>query len=157
AVRVKLIGDMGAYFRLLTPAIPILGGFLYHGVYDIPNYSFSCTSVFTNLNPTDAYRGAGRPEASYAIERCMDSLAAKMGKDPADIRRINFIPRFENGHATAAGLSFDSGNYEPALDKALEIQRYEGLRKEQQQQLESGSRPHHRTRPCCIDGHLVPT
>jgi aerobic carbon-monoxide dehydrogenase large subunit len=142
AVRVRLIGDMGAYFRLLTPAIPILGGFLYHGVYDIPNYSFSCTSVFTNMNPTDAYRGAGRPEASYAIERCMDSLAAKMGKDPADIRRINFIPPFDNGHPTAAGLSFDSGNYEPALDKALELVGYEGLRKEQQQRRESGSTTH---------------
>jgi carbon-monoxide dehydrogenase large subunit len=142
AVRVKLIGDMGAYFRLLTPAIPILGGFLYHGVYDIPLYSFSCTSVFTNLNPTDAYRGAGRPEASYAIERCMDSLAAQTGKDPAEIRRINFIPPFADGHMTAAGLSFDSGNYEPALDKALEIVNYEGLRKEQQQRRESGSTKH---------------
>jgi carbon-monoxide dehydrogenase large subunit len=142
AVRVKLIGDMGAYFRLLTPAIPILGGFLYHGVYDIPLYSFSCTSVFTNMNPTDAYRGAGRPEASYAIERAIDSLAATMGKDPADIRRINFIPPFEDGHMTPAGLSFDSGNYEPALDKALEIVGYEGLRKEQQQRRESGSGKH---------------
>ena len=142
AVRVKLIADMGAYFRLLTPAIPIMGGFLYHGVYDIPLYSFSCTSVFTNMNPTDAYRGAGRPEASYAIERCMDSLAAQVGKDPADIRRINFIPPFDNGHMTAAGLSFDSGNYEPALDKALEIVGYERLRKEQQQRRESGSTKH---------------
>jgi carbon-monoxide dehydrogenase large subunit len=142
AVRVKLIGDMGAYFRLLTPAIPILGGFLYHGVYNIPKYSFTCTSVFTNLNPTDAYRGAGRPEASYAIERCMDSLAAQMGKDPAEIRRINFIPPFDNGFATPAGLSFDSGNYEPAMDKALEIAGYEGLRKEQQARRESGSTKH---------------
>jgi carbon-monoxide dehydrogenase large subunit len=142
AVRVRLIGDMGAYFRLLTPAIPILGGFLYHGVYDIPNYSFACTSVFTNLNPTDAYRGAGRPEASYAIERAMDSLAARMGKDPAEIRRINFIPKFDNGHVTSAGLQFDSGDYEPALDKALEIVGYEMLRKEQKTRRESGSRTH---------------
>jgi carbon-monoxide dehydrogenase large subunit len=142
AVRVRLIGDMGAYFRLLTPAIPILGGFLYHGVYDIPNYSFACTSVFTNLNPTDAYRGAGRPEASYAIERAMDSLAAQMGKDPAEIRRINFIPKFDNGHVTAAGLQFDSGDYEPALDKALEIVGYEMLRKEQKTRRESGSTTH---------------
>jgi carbon-monoxide dehydrogenase large subunit len=142
AVRVKLIADMGAYFRLLTPIIPVLGAFLYHGVYDIPLYSFSLTSVFTNMGPTDAYRGAGRPEASYAIERCIDSLAAQMGKDPADIRRINFIPPFDDGHLTPAGLSFDSGNYEPALDKALEIVGYEGLRKEQQQRRESGSRMH---------------
>jgi len=142
AVRVRLIADMGAYFRLLTPIIPILGGFLYHGVYDIPLYSFSCTSVFTNMGPTDAYRGAGRPEASYAIERCIDSLAGVMGKDPADIRRINFVAPFTDGWATPAGLSFDSGNYEPALDKALEIVGYEGLRKEQQQRRESGSRTH---------------
>jgi carbon-monoxide dehydrogenase large subunit len=111
-------------------------------VYDIPNYSFACTSVFTNLNPTDAYRGAGRPEASYAIERAMDSLAAQMGKDPAEIRRINFIPKFDNGHVTSAGLQFDSGDYEPALDKALEIVGYEMLRKEQKTRRESGSSTH---------------
>ena len=68
AVRVELVGDMGAYLQLVTPGIPLLGAFLYAGVYDVPNYSFSCTSVFTTMTPTDAYRGAGRPEATYAID-----------------------------------------------------------------------------------------
>jgi carbon-monoxide dehydrogenase large subunit len=77
ALRVRLVGDMGAYLQLVTPGIPLLGAFLYAGVYDLPEaYDFSCTSVFTNLTPTDAYRGAGRPEATYAIERAMDALAS---------------------------------------------------------------------------------
>ena len=142
AVRVNLLADMGAYLQLLTPGIPILGAFLYHGVYDIPNYSFSCTGVFTTMTPTDAYRGAGRPEATYAVERAVDALAAKTGIDPAELRRRNFIPPFEAGHSTAAGLSFDSGNYEPVLDKALELVGYEALRKEQQMRRETGSARH---------------
>lgn len=142
AVRVHLIADMGAYFRLLTPVIPVLGSFLYHGVYDIPAYSFSLTSVFTNLVPTDAYRGAGRPEASYAIERAIDALAAKVGIDPADVRRRNFIPRFSEGFPTVAGLVFDSGDYEPALDKALDLAGYDALRKEQWTRRQAGSTTH---------------
>ena len=82
AVRVHLLADMGAYLQLVTPGIPLLGAFLYHGVYDIPAYSFTCTGVFTNKTPTDAYRGAGRPEATYAIERAMDALARKVGVGP---------------------------------------------------------------------------
>ncbi|MFI5045095.1 MAG: xanthine dehydrogenase family protein molybdopterin-binding subunit, partial [Acidimicrobiales bacterium] len=80
AVRVNLTADMGAYLQIITPGIPLLGAFLYAGVYDLPKaYSFTCTGVFTTLTPTDAYRGAGRPEATYAIERSMDRLAAKVG------------------------------------------------------------------------------
>src|SRR5690606_15228807 len=76
-MRVRLIGDMGGYLQLVAPGVPLLGAFLYGGVYELPKaYDFSCTSVFTNMVPTDAYRGAGRPEATYAIERAMDSLAA---------------------------------------------------------------------------------
>ncbi|MGH9039159.1 MAG: xanthine dehydrogenase family protein molybdopterin-binding subunit [Acidimicrobiia bacterium] len=142
AVRVNLVADMGAYLQLVTPGIPILGAFLYHGVYDIPAYSFACTGVFTTMTPTDAYRGAGRPEATYAIERAVDSLAAKVGVDPAEIRRRNFIPAESFPYTSSAGLMFDSGNYEPALDKALEMAGYEGLRKEQQMRRESGSTKH---------------
>ena len=91
AVRVELLADMGAYLQLVTPGVPLLGAFLYHGVYDVPVYSFKCTSVFTNKTPTDAYRGAGRPEATYAIERAVDSLARAVGVDAAEIRRRNFI------------------------------------------------------------------
>jgi carbon-monoxide dehydrogenase large subunit len=87
AVRVRLVADMGAYLQLVTPGVPLLGAFLYCGVYDVPAYSFSCTSVFTNKTPTDAYRGAGRPEATYAIERAVDALALQMGLDPAEVRR----------------------------------------------------------------------
>jgi carbon-monoxide dehydrogenase large subunit len=142
AVRVNLVADMGAYLQLVTPGIPLLGAFLYHGVYDIPAYSFTCTGVFTTMTPTDAYRGAGRPEATYALERAVDSLAAKLGVDPAELRRRNFIPADAFPYTSAAGLMFDSGNYEPALDKALELAGYEGLRKEQQMRRESGSTKH---------------
>ena len=72
-VRVDLLADMGAYLQLVTPGIPLLGAFLYCGVYDVPAHVFSCTSVFTTMTPTDAYRGAGRPEATFAIERAMDA------------------------------------------------------------------------------------
>jgi aerobic carbon-monoxide dehydrogenase large subunit len=130
-VRVRLLADMGAYLQLVTPGIPLLGAFLYHGVYDVPAYSFSCTSVFTNLTPTDAYRGAGRPEATYAIERSIDALAREMGVDAAEIRRRNFIQPDKFPYPSAAGLVFDSGEYEGALDRALDLVGYEGLRKEQ--------------------------
>jgi aerobic carbon-monoxide dehydrogenase large subunit len=130
-VRVKLLADMGAYLQLVTPGIPLLGAFLYHGVYDVPAYSFSCTSLFTNLTPTDAYRGAGRPEATYAIERAIDALGREMGVDAAEIRRRNFIRPEAFPYSSAAGLIFDSGEYERALDRALDLAGYEGLRKEQ--------------------------
>ncbi|MGH2931102.1 MAG: xanthine dehydrogenase family protein molybdopterin-binding subunit, partial [Solirubrobacteraceae bacterium] len=128
AVRVELLADMGAYLQLVTPGVPLLGAFLYHGVYDVPVYSFTCTGVFTNKTPTDAYRGAGRPEATYAIERAMDVLARKVGLDPVEVRRRNFIGADRFPYASAPGLVFDSGNYEPALDAALELVDYEGLR-----------------------------
>ena len=142
AVRVNLIADMGAYMQLVTPGVPLLGAFLYHGVYDVPAYSFTCRSVFTTMTPTDAYRGAGRPEATYAIERAMDSLARTVGVDPAEIRRRNFIPTAAFPYSSAPGLVFDSGNYDGALDKALEMAGYDQLRKEQQARRETGSTKH---------------
>jgi carbon-monoxide dehydrogenase large subunit len=142
AVRVNLVADMGAYMQLVTPGIPLLGAFLYHGVYDVPAYSFTCKSVFTTMTPTDAYRGAGRPEATYAIERAMDALARTVGVDPAEIRRRNFIPTEAFPYSSAPGLVFDSGNYDGALDKALEMAGYEQLRKEQQARRDAGSTKH---------------
>src|SRR5207244_4501920 len=139
AVRVKLIADMGAYLQLVTPGIPLLGAFLYHGVYDVPNYSFECTGVFTTKTPTDAYRGAGRPEATYAIERAVDALAREAGLDPAEVRRRNFIPADKFPYSSAPGLVFDSGDYGPALDQALELAGYEAARKEQQDRGNAGS------------------
>jgi carbon-monoxide dehydrogenase large subunit len=138
-VRVKLIGDMGGYLQLITPGIPLLGSFLYGGVYDVGAFGFTCTGVFTTKTPTDAYRGAGRPEATYAIERSMDALAAEMGLDPAELRRRNFIPADRFPYQAAAGLVYDSGNYEPALSRALEMAGYDDLRAEQARQREEGA------------------
>ena len=139
AVRVKLLADMGAYLQLVTPGIPLLGAFLYTGVYDVPAYSFSCTSVFTNKTPTDAYRGAGRPEATYAIERAIEALADAVGVDAAEIRRRNYIKAEKFPYSSAAGLVYDSGSYEAALDKALELAGYAEVRKEQEERRAQGS------------------
>ncbi len=138
AVRANILADMGAYLQLVTPGVPLLGAFLYHGLYDIPHYSFTCTGVFTNKTPTDAYRGAGRPEATFAIERGMDTLADKLGIDPAEIRRRNFIAADKFPYSSAAGLSFDSGNYGPNLEKALELAGYSSLREKQAQRIAAG-------------------
>ena len=141
-VRVKLLADMGAYLQLVTPGIPLLGAFLYGGVYDIPAYSFSCTSVFTTKTPTDAYRGAGRPEATYAIERAIDALAAQVGLDPAEIRRRNYITPDQFPYSSPSGLVFDSGEYEKAEVRALELAGYEAVRKEQAERRAGGSTHH---------------
>ena len=138
AVRASLVADMGAYLQLVTPGIPLLGAFLYHGVYDVPAYHFECTGVFTNCTPTDAYRGAGRPEATYAIERAIEALAREVGVDSAEIRRRNYIRAEQFPYASIAGLTYDSGDYEPALDKALALIGYDGLRAEQQRRRDAG-------------------
>jgi carbon-monoxide dehydrogenase large subunit len=138
AIRVKLLADMGAYLQLVTPGIPLLGAFLYAGVYDVPAYSFSCTSVFTTKTPTDAYRGAGRPEATYAIERAIDALAAEVGVDTVEIRRRNFVKAEQFPYTSVAGLVYDSGQYELALDKALDVAGYQALRDDQARRRSAG-------------------
>ena len=90
------LADMGAYYQLLTPGIPELGGWVYMGPYDPKAYWFEFKGVVTNTTPTDAYRGAGRPEATYVIERLVDSFARRIGKDPADVRRMNLHPPHEH-------------------------------------------------------------
>jgi len=137
-VRARVILDQGAYQQLLTPGIPILGAFIYHGMYTAPAYSFECTGVFTNLPPTDAYRGAGRPEATFAIERAMDTLARRVGKDPAELRRLNMMAPFNEPTPAAGGLNFDSGNYPALLDKAMELLGYDELRREQAERRQRG-------------------
>ncbi len=140
AVRVRIIGDMGAYLQLVTPGIPLLGAFLYAGVYDLPQaYDFSCTSVFTTLTPTDAYRGAGRPEATYAIERAMDSLATKIGIDPMELRRRNFIQKEQFPYTAFHGLVYDSGDHQGAADKAAGLADYAGIRAKQATQNVPGA------------------
>jgi aerobic carbon-monoxide dehydrogenase large subunit len=136
AVRVRLTAAMGAYMQLVSPGIPLLGAWLYGGAYDVQGYDFECVGVFTNTTPTDAYRGAGRPEATYAIERAVDALARELGKDPVEIRRLNFITEFPA--PLASGLEIDSGNFHASLDKALELVDYEGFRREQAERRESG-------------------
>jgi carbon-monoxide dehydrogenase large subunit len=135
-VRARLTAAMGAYLQAVTPGIPLLGAWLYAGCYDTAAYDFHCTGVFTNTTPTDAYRGAGRPEATYAIERTIDKLAAAVGKDPVEIRRLNFIKEFPA--TIASGLTVDSGNFEAALDRALEILDYDAFRREQAARRERG-------------------
>jgi aerobic carbon-monoxide dehydrogenase large subunit len=136
AVRVRLTAAMGAYMQLVSPGIPLLGAWLYAGCYDVQGYDFECVGVFTNTTPTDAYRGAGRPEATYAIERAVDALAQKIGKDPIEIRRSNFITEFPA--AIASGLEIDSGNFHASLDKALVLAGYDDLRKEQAERRKRG-------------------
>jgi carbon-monoxide dehydrogenase large subunit len=141
AVRVRLLADMGAYLQLVTPGIPLLGAFLYAGVYDIPAaYDFSCTSVFTTMTPTDAYRGAGRPEATYAIERAMDALAAKVGVDPLELRRRNYIRKEQFPYTAFSGLVYDSGDHEVAAARAAALVDYEALRAEQASRRAAGDR-----------------
>jgi aerobic carbon-monoxide dehydrogenase large subunit len=141
-MKVNLLADMGAYLHLNTAGIPLLGAFMYPGVYTFPAYSFECIGVYTNKTPTDAYRGAGRPEAAYAVERIMDALAAETGLDPAEVRRRNFYEPFDEPTDTPAGIQYDSGNYQMTLDRVLELADYEGLREEQRRRRESGDPVH---------------
>jgi carbon-monoxide dehydrogenase large subunit len=134
---VKLLANMGAYLGIVTPGVPLLGAFMYNGIYKFPAYRFECTGVFTNTTKTDAYRGAGRPEATYAIERIMDELAAEVGLDPMEVRRRNWIRHEEFPFSTVAGLTYDSGNYEAATDKAMQLLGYDALRAEQAARRES--------------------
>ncbi|GII53127.1 carbon-monoxide dehydrogenase large subunit [Planotetraspora thailandica] len=131
AVQVDLLADMGAYLMLVTPGIPLLGAFMYSGIYKMDAYDFTCTGVFTTKMPTDAYRGAGRPEATYAIERVMDELAAEIGVDPMEVRRRNWIEHSEFPYTTICNLTYDSGNYEAATERALALFGYDKLRAEQ--------------------------
>jgi carbon-monoxide dehydrogenase large subunit len=137
-LKVRVIGDLGAYFQLLTPAIPTLTGLMLSGPYKIPSISYEIVGVFTNTMATDAYRGAGRPEATYLLERMMDLIAAELGLDPADVRLKNFPQPEEFPFPTATGLTYDSGNYQLTLNKALEMAGYEELRRQQQKKREQG-------------------
>jgi aerobic carbon-monoxide dehydrogenase large subunit len=137
-MKVKLLADMGAYLQLLTPGVAILGSFTYPGLYAFDAYSFECTGVFTNLTPTDAYRGAGRSEAAYAHERIMDALARELDMDPAELRLKNLIPPFDEPTTNPAGVQYDSGNYESCMRKALELADYEEVRAEQRRRREAG-------------------
>ncbi|HZA18367.1 MAG TPA: xanthine dehydrogenase family protein molybdopterin-binding subunit [Pseudonocardiaceae bacterium] len=136
-LKVELLADMGAYLRLVSPGIPILGAFMYNSIYKIPAYHFACTNVFTNKTPTDAYRGAGRPEATFAIERMMDELAVELGIEPLELRERNWIKHEEFPYTTVSTLTYDSGNYEAATARAKELFDYDALRAEQHRRREA--------------------
>jgi carbon-monoxide dehydrogenase large subunit len=138
-LRVKSIANMGAYLSTFAPGIPtILFGLMLAGNYRIPNIACEVIGVHTNTTLVDAYRGAGRPEATYLVERAVDLMARELGLDPAEIRRRNFVPANAFPHTTATGVTYDSGNYQPTLDKALEIAGYQQLRQEQAQARQEG-------------------
>jgi aerobic carbon-monoxide dehydrogenase large subunit len=137
-LRCRILADMGAYLRLISPGIPVLGAFMFNGIYKFDAYRFECHGIFTNKVPTDAYRGAGRPEATFAVERIMDELAAELGMDPLELRRKNWIEAEEFPYTTVAGMTYDSGDYEAATQQALELVGYDELRAEQRRRRESG-------------------
>jgi carbon-monoxide dehydrogenase large subunit len=137
-LKVELMADMGAYLGLVTPGVPVLGAFMFNSIYKFPAYHFACTNVFTTKAWTDAYRGAGRPEATFGIERIMDELAVELDMEPMELRKKNWITHEEFPFTTVAGLTYDSGNYEAATAKALELFDYDGLRAEQKRRRESG-------------------
>ena len=128
-LKMHVVQDLGGFPR--GTDLAELTGRMSCGCYDIPALEFRSTSVYTNKMALGAYRGAGRPEAAYYVERAMDLLADAAGLDPAEVRRINFIPPFENGFTTNAGEKYDTGDYEKPLNRALELADYAGLRKEQ--------------------------
>jgi len=130
-IKLKIIQDLGAYHQLLTPAIPTLSVLMMPGLYRTQNIRADIVGVFTNCVPTDAYRGAGRPEATHGIERMVDMLAVELKMDPAEIRLKNFVHNNEFPFPTATGLTYDSGDYAAPLRKALGIAGYENLRAEQ--------------------------
>jgi carbon-monoxide dehydrogenase large subunit len=131
-LRSLVYAGMGAYLSTAGPGVPtILHGLIYSGPYDIPNIKADIYGVFTNTTPVDAYRGAGRPEATFLLERLVNLLADELGMDPVELRRKNLIPKFEDGHDVALGITYDSGDYLLPLDKALDHVNYRQLREEQ--------------------------
>ena len=131
-LRVKTTANLGAYLSTFAPAVPTyLYATLLNGVYEWPAIHAQVTGVFTNTTPVDAYRGAGRPEACYLLERMVDAAAAALKMDPADIRKKNFIPKFDNGYQTKVALQYDSGNYGAAFDKLLGMLDYKKFRADQ--------------------------
>src|SRR5207253_1291235 len=137
-LKLKLIQDLGAYHQLLTPAIPTLSVLMMPGLYKFKSISADIVGVFTNCVPTDAYRGAGRPEATHGIERMVDILAAELKMDPAAIRLKNFVGKDEFPYATTTGLSYDSGNYAQPLHNAMAQVDYTALRAEQAKARKEG-------------------
>jgi aerobic carbon-monoxide dehydrogenase large subunit len=138
-LRAEVWAGMGAYLSTAAPGIPtILHGLMLSGVYNLPAVKEDVHGAYTNTTPVEAYRGAGRPEATFMIERMMDKLASTLGMDPAEVRMKNMIARFENGHTVVTGLTYDSGDYPGGLQKVLDHVKYTELRKEQAEARKQG-------------------
>jgi len=137
-LRLALTQDSGGFAELGTALGALFTRAMASAVYDIAHIEAHCYSVVTNTTPVVAYRGAGRPEATAAAERAMDLFAAELGLDPAEVRRINLIPKFTEPHTTASGQTYDVGDYEVALDQALEAADYPALRAEQARRRAAG-------------------
>jgi carbon-monoxide dehydrogenase large subunit len=138
-LRTRVYAGLGAYASTAGPGIPtILHGLIYPGPYTIPNVLGTVHGVYTAGTPVDAYRGAGRPEAAYLLERLVDIYARRIGMDPVEVRRKNFIAADRFPYTTATGLVYDSGNYAPALDKALGMLDYTGFRRQQEEARRQG-------------------
>lgn len=143
ALRVKTHANLGAYLSTFGSCVPTyLHGTLLQGLYTTPKINVDVTATFTNTTAVDAYRGAGRPEATYLLERLMDLAALEMNVDPAELRFKNFIPPFDGvnqpGYQTQVALQYDSGNYHGVLEKGLEMLGYEDLRKAQKEAANNG-------------------
>ena len=138
AMKAKFICDMGGYLQLFTPLIPGFSGLMMSGCYKVRAVAFEQVMVFTNKMATDAYRGAGRPEAAYIAERAMDLVAAELSLDPVEVRRKNFVPKQAFPYTTSTGLVYDSGDYDAALDKALTTINYTSARAEQAEARREG-------------------
>ena len=137
ALDVGLLADVGAYHSPVGPGSSLGGADMYPGIYRFDAFALRATGVYTNRTPVGAYRGAGRPEASFAIERIMDDLAAELGVDPIELRRRNWITEFP--HTTMGGMTYDVGDYGAATDRALELFDYPGSRAEQQRRRDAGA------------------
>jgi carbon-monoxide dehydrogenase large subunit len=138
-LRVKTVANLGAYLSLFAPAIPTyLYGTLLNGVYDFPAIFCEVDAAFSNTTPVDAYRGAGRPEACYLLERTMDIAAQALKTDPAELRRKNLIGKDRFPFQTQVALTYDSGNYAPTLERALKMVGYEHFRSQQAEERKKG-------------------
>jgi carbon-monoxide dehydrogenase large subunit len=136
----KIIANCGGYYSMVAPRMAALTGMMMTGVYDIPNARAEALGVFTNKVATEPYRGAGRPEATYLIERAMDVLADELDIDPVELRRQNFIPPERFPYRTPLKAEYDSGEYAQALDRALELIDYQTLRVEQTRRRKEGGK-----------------
>ncbi len=137
-VDIKAFCDMGAYLSLLGTSIPVLAAVIASGPYAIPKIHFKALCMLTNTTPTDAYRGAGRPESTYMLERMMNMLADKLNMDPMEVRRKNFIQPEQFPYFNNIALNYDSGEYEKAMDKALQNFGYQEMRKMQEEARQNG-------------------